>query len=118
MKDILFLCSGGFSSSMVVDRMKKIAQERKINVEIFWGSAGVLLDRHNSNTYCDEGMNFQNAGVILLTPHLRPYLEIIRKNAPQNVPLHIMDGRLYGDIEGLFDIALNLMAKGNEESYD
>ena len=112
MKDILFLCGGGFSSSTVVEYMKKNAKKRQIDVNIFWGSAGALLDRHDINTAFDEKMNFQNTGVILLTPHLRPYIEMIKKVAPENVPLHIIDGRLYGDMDGLLDVALQLMGEG------
>lgn len=101
MKSILFVCGGGFSSSTVVESMKKIATKRKLDVNIFWGAAGALF----------HGVNFDEIGVILVTPHLKMHLNNLKKVIPSHIPLQIIDGHYYSDHEGLLNLGIELMNK-------
>jgi|GEM_PF-6081113 len=100
MKNILVICDGGFSFSTVVENMKRIANERKLKVNIFWGAAGALF----------HGVNFDHIGVILVTPQFKKYLNNIKSVIPSHIPLQLIDGN-HSDHEGLLDLGLELMNK-------
>ena len=70
MKNILLLCSSGLSTSLLVNRVQKLATERDIDINVSTTS---------SNTYKRFA---DNADVILLGPQVRYMLREVQKAAP------------------------------------
>ena len=70
MKNVLLLCSSGLSTSLLVNRVQKIAMERDININVSTSS---------SNTYKRVA---DDADVILLGPQVRYMLREVKKVAP------------------------------------
>ncbi|MBY7144359.1 PTS sugar transporter subunit IIB [Virgibacillus sp. NKC19-3] len=103
---ITLLCALGMSTSLLVERMKKVANEREINVEIEAYSADDI-DKH-----------VETANVILLGPQIRyKKNELFKKAKAANTPIEIIDMRAYGSTDGekVLDQALDLMNYTREE---
>lgn len=83
---ILLVCSAGMSTSLLVTKMKKAADEKGIDVEIFALSAG-------------EGKKIlKDVDLILLGPQVRFMKNEFLKLA--TVPVDVIDMLSYGRMEG------------------
>ncbi len=83
---ILLVCSAGMSTSLLVTKMKKAADEKGIDVEIFALSAG-------------EGKKIlKDVDLVLLGPQVRFMKNEFLKLA--TVPVDVIDMLSYGRMEG------------------
>ena len=83
---ILLVCSAGMSTSLLVTKMKKAAEEKGIDVEIFALSAG-------------EGKKIlKDVDLVLLGPQVRFMKNEFVKLA--TVPVDVIDMLSYGRMEG------------------
>ncbi|MEO1772560.1 MULTISPECIES: PTS sugar transporter subunit IIB [Enterococcus] len=104
MKRIMLVCSAGMSTSLLVTKMEKAAEERGMEADIFAVSAseadGKLNDTENP------------VNVLLLGPQVRfmkPQFE--EKLAGKNIPLEVIDMKDYGMMNGenVLNTAIALM---------
>lgn len=97
---ILLCCSAGMSTSLLVERMKKVAQERQLQVEI------------EAIPAADFESRLDEADVALLGPQIRYRLNDFKKvAAARGKPLDIIDMMAYGTVNGakVLDQALALI---------
>ena len=85
MKKILLACNAGLSTSMLVQKMKDSAEERKIDVEILAVSVNAI------NDYLDYD-------VLLLGPQVRFLKDNIAEKV--NMPVIVIDTMDYGMLNG------------------
>ncbi len=97
MKKILLVCSAGMSTSLLVSKMQKVAEERGLEVEI---QAIPQSDVQNHVGKCD---------VCLLGPQIKFNLESVK--SALKVPTEVIDMRVYGTANGAaaLDAALGMM---------
>ncbi|WP_099159441.1 PTS sugar transporter subunit IIB [Virgibacillus ndiopensis] len=97
---IILVCSAGMSTSMLVNKMRKSAEERNIEAEIKAVAESELKN------------NMENLDVVLIGPQVR-YLEkkIKEQVEPKGIKAAIIDQMAYGMIQGdkVLDQAINLM---------
>ncbi|AST95028.1 PTS sugar transporter subunit IIB [Shouchella clausii] len=87
--NILLVCSAGMSTSMLVDRMKKAAEELEVHATITaTAEAGLANELDTTN-------------VILIGPQVR-YLEnkITKKAEPYGIKVAVIDSIAYGTMDG------------------
>jgi PTS system cellobiose-specific IIB component len=96
---IVLVCSAGMSTSMLVNKMKKAAEEKNITVEIT-AVAEAQLKNHLEGTK-----------VVLIGPQVK-YLEkkIKQQVEPQGIAVEVINSMAYGMMQGdkVLDQALNL----------
>lgn len=100
MKKIFLCCAAGMSTSMLVERMKKSAAGRDIDIEI---TAVPVSDFEQIVTEAD---------VILLGPQVKFQLQSLSAAAaPHGVPVAAIDMMQYGSMQGdkVLDHALSLL---------
>lgn len=85
MKKILLACNAGLSTSMLVQKMKDSAEERKIDVEI------LAVSVNSINDYLDYD-------VLLLGPQVRFLKDNIAEKV--NMPVIVIDTMDYGMLNG------------------
>lgn len=85
MKKILLACNAGLSTSMLVQKMKDSAEERKIDVEI------LAVSVNSINDYTDYD-------VLLLGPQVRFLKDNIAEKV--NMPVIVIDTMDYGMLNG------------------
>lgn len=85
MKKILLACAGGFSTSMLVAKMKEAAEQQSYEVEID-AVAETDIEEH------------LDAQIILLGPQIAHRLEDIRGEV--DVPVEVIDSLDYGTMNG------------------
>ncbi|NBJ71045.1 MULTISPECIES: PTS sugar transporter subunit IIB [Clostridia] len=86
---ITLLCALGMSTSLLVERMKKAADRRGIDVKI---------EAHSAD---DIDKQLKSSDVILLGPQIRyKKQELFKKAAEEKVPIAIIDMRAYGSTDG------------------
>ena len=85
MKKILLACNAGLSTSMLVQKMKDSAEERKIDVEI------LAVSVNSMNDYLDYD-------VLLLGPQVRFLKDNIAEKV--NMPVIVIDTMDYGMLNG------------------
>lgn len=96
---VTLLCALGMSTSLLVEKMKKSAGERAIEVEI---------EAHSVDDIVEQ---LKTSDVILLGPQIRyKKNELYKKAEAANVPIDIVDMKAYGmtDGEKVLDQALKL----------
>ncbi|KPI57075.1 PTS lactose transporter subunit IIB [Clostridioides difficile] len=98
MKKILLVCNAGMSTSILVEKMKKVAQQRELDVKI-WAlsnSEAAVLD--------------EEVDCVLVGPQLKFALNQVEGNFPGK-PVAVIDMRVYGTINGekALNQALELM---------
>jgi PTS system cellobiose-specific IIB component len=99
---IFVVCSYALSSSLLADRMQKLAEEENMNVQAEFVSPDELKDRMSE---CD---------VVLLSPQVRFNKEVFRKLLePEGVPVIDIPMQIYGLMDGKEAIALALNAREN-----
>lgn len=97
---IALICYAGMSTSLLVNRMKKVAVEEGLAVEIEAYSASEVHDV------------LDDANVILLGPQARYALDEVNSiAAPRQIPVAVIDNVLYGTMnaKGVLDKALQLL---------
>ncbi|WAA13436.1 PTS sugar transporter subunit IIB [Fervidibacillus halotolerans] len=102
MKRILLACSAGMSTSLLVSKMKEVAEQKEIEAEIW----AVAQDKVMTE--------MKKADVLLIGPQMR-FMK--RKFEPiaqeQGIPLEVIDPIAYGRIDGeaVLKLAINLMGE-------
>ena len=81
-KTIMLVCSAGMSTSLLVTKMQKAAEEKGIEADIFAVSA----------SDADNQLESKNVGVLLLGPQ--------EKLAPKGIPLDVINMQDYGMMNG------------------
>lgn len=72
--NILLVCSAGMSTSLLVEKMKKVAQGKGLDAEI-WAIG---------SSYLDAELNTKDVDVVLVGPQMRYELAKIQKRAEQS----------------------------------
>lgn len=101
-KTIMLVCSAGMSTSLLVTKMEKAAEERGLETDIFAVSA----------SEADQQLATKSVDVLLLGPQVRfMKAQFEQKLAPKGIPLDVIDMRNYGMMDGakVLDQALGLM---------
>lgn len=91
MKTIMLVCAAGMSTSLLVNKMKKVAEEQSIEVEIFATSA----------TEVDLATDERKVDALLLGPqvkYMKNQIESVLKK--KNIPLGVIDMQCYGMMDG------------------
>lgn len=97
---ILLACAAGMSTSLLVEAMKRAAQERGLEAEI------LALPVHEAEEH------IESASVILLGPQVRYKLNSFKElAAPHGKPVEVIDSVAYGMVNGakVLDQALALL---------
>lgn len=97
-KKILLACAGGFSTSMLVEKMKEAASKKGIDI---------LIDA------CGEGAIKSNlpADIIMLGPQMGHAEDSVREKIGPEIPVTVIDMMDYGMMDGekVLNTALKLM---------
>lgn len=90
-KTIMLVCSAGMSTSLLVTKMQKAADERGLDAEIFAVSA----------SEADQNIEAKDVNVLLLGPQVRfMKAQFEGKLAPKGIPLDVIDMKDYGMMNG------------------
>ncbi len=97
---IMLACSAGMSTSLLVTRMEKAAAERGLEAKIWAVSESQLVQEYAAER-CD---------VLLLGPQVRFRLNAVKEQTHNEVPVDVIDMRIYGMMDGskALDQALKL----------
>lgn len=87
MKKILLVCNAGMSTSMLVAKMKKAAEEKNAEVEI------------EAKSLSEAKKEIAAVDIVLLGPQIRYELANV-KNMAGNVPVEAIDMKDYGMMNG------------------
>ncbi|GGI64476.1 PTS sugar transporter subunit IIB [Enterococcus alcedinis] len=101
-KTIMLVCSAGMSTSLLVTKMQKAAEEKGIESEIFAVSA----------SEADQQIETKKVDVLLLGPQVRfMKAQFEKKLEPKNIPLDVIDMKDYGMMNGekVLAVALKLI---------
>lgn len=97
-KKILLACAGGFSTSMLVEKMKETAVSKKLDI---------VIDA------CAEGSleNYLPVDAVLLGPQMGHAEDSVRNQVGSTVPVTVIDMMDYGMMDGekVLNTALKLM---------
>lgn len=99
MKKIMLVCSAGMSTSLLVTKMKKAADDQNMEIEIF------AVAEADSKSYDD-------VNIVLLGPQVRFLLNSMKSRMePKGIPVAIIDSMKYGTMDGkaVLEDALKLM---------
>ncbi len=98
---IMLACSAGMSTSLLVTRMEKAAQERGLDTKI-WAVSESALTTEYANEPCD---------VLLIGPQVRFRLNSIKEQVKNAIPVDVIDMRTYGMMDGgkVLDQALKML---------
>lgn len=101
-KTIMLVCSAGMSTSLLVTKMQKAAEEKNEDVEIFAVSAS------------EADINIQNKelDVVMLGPQVKFMAkQFSEKLAPKGIPMEVINMSDYGLMNGasVLDRAFELM---------
>lgn len=98
----MLVCSAGMSTSLLVTKMQKSAEEKGIESEIFAVSA----------SEADQQIETKKVDVLLLGPQVRfMKAQFEKKLEPKNIPLDVIDMKDYGMMNGekVLAVALKLI---------
>lgn len=101
-KTIMLVCSAGMSTSLLVTKMEKAAEERGLEADIFAVSA----------SEADQQLETKNIDVLLLGPQVRfMKADFEKRLAPMGIPSDIINMADYGMMNGekVLQQALNLI---------
>ena len=87
MKKILLVCNAGMSTSMLVAKMKKAAEEMKAEVEI------------EAKSLSEAKKEIERVDIVLLGPQIRYEMENVKKIAG-STPVEAIDMKDYGMMNG------------------
>ena len=91
---IVLVCFAGMSTSLLVTKMKKAAEERGLQVQI------------EAVSTADMRESLEGAQVVLLGPQARYMLGEVREAVDGAVPVEVIDSKLYGAMDGAGVLAL------------
>lgn len=103
-KTIMLVCSAGMSTSLLVTKMEKAAEDRGLEAEIFAVSA----------SEADINIEKKGVDVLLLGPQVRfMKSQFEQKLADKNIPLEVINMADYGMMNGenVLNQALELMGE-------
>lgn len=101
-KGIMLVCSAGMSTSMLVSKMKKAAEERGIDADIFAVSA----------SEAETKLETRPVDIMLLGPQVRYMKDKFRQKAAEyDIEIDIINMKDYGTMNGenVLDSALALL---------
>lgn len=101
-KTIMLVCSAGMSTSLLVTKMQKAAEDRGMDADIFAVSA----------SDADNSIESKNVDVLLLGPQVRfMKSQFEKKLEPKGIPLDVINMSDYGMMNGekVLDQAESLM---------
>lgn len=101
-KTIMLVCSAGMSTSLLVSKMQKIAQQKGIDAEIF----------ANSANEADDILARKDVDVLLLGPQVRfMKSQFEKKVAGKDIPVDVINMQDYGMVNGekVLQTALDLI---------
>ncbi|PLR98521.1 PTS sugar transporter subunit IIB [Bacillus sp. T33-2] len=104
-KRILLICSAGMSTSMLMTKMQKCAEERGIDIEVM----------AIASTTADKFLAKEKVDVVLLGPQVKYLRGRYEKSlAKDNIPLAVIDMKDYGKMNGenVLNTALDLINNG------
>lgn len=91
MKTIMLVCAAGMSTSIMVQKMKEAARDKKIEVDIF----------AVSTAEADSILNQKEIDVLMLGPQVRfMKKQFENKLKDKNVPVVAIDMKYYGMMDG------------------
>ncbi|MHA6603714.1 PTS sugar transporter subunit IIB [Aerococcus urinae] len=90
MKTIMLACSSGMSTSMLVQRMKKSADAKGLDLKIFATSLGDI----------DNQINRQSIDLLLLGPQVKYMENSLKEKYEPEIPVTTVDIRDYGIMNG------------------
>ena len=97
-KKILLACAGGFSTSMLVEKMKEAALSKGLDI---------VIDA------CGEGSleNYLPGDIVMLGPQMGHAEDSVKSKVGANVPVTVIDMMDYGMMDGekVLNTALKLM---------
>jgi len=96
---IALICFAGMSTSLLVNRMRKVAKEQGLDLEIEAYSASDIHDV------------LEDANVVLLGPQARYALEEVKSIVePRHIPVDVIDSIMYGTMnaKGVLEKALSM----------
>ncbi|AUJ23535.1 MULTISPECIES: PTS sugar transporter subunit IIB [Virgibacillus] len=101
---ITLLCALGMSTSLLVERMKKAASRRELDVKI------------EAHSVDEIDRQLKDSDVMLLGPQIRyKKKELFKKAEKEKVPIAIIDIRAYGATDGEKVLEQALHLKNNDE---
>jgi len=97
-KKIILACAGGFSTSMLVEKMKEAVSNKGLDI---------VIDA------CGEGSlaNYLPADIVMLGPQMGHAEDGVKAKVGPNVPVTVIDMMDYGMMDGekVLNVALKLM---------
>ena len=91
MKQVIFACAGGMSTSLLVNKIRKEALERSLDFDFIAISEQLLYQHLNSDSDSD------NIVAVLLGPQMRFALDESKKQTEKlGIPIDIIDPVAYG----------------------
>ena len=81
MRNIVLVCNGGMSTSILANRIKEL------------GGDGVEVNAYGEQEY---SQHLKDADVVLIGPQIRYLIDDIRKRVGENVPVASIEPRVYG----------------------
>ena len=106
-KTIMLVCSAGMSTSLLVTKMQKAAEDRGMEADIFAVSA----------SEADTNLENKEVNVLLLGPQVRfMQNQFAEKLAPKGIPLDVINMQDYGMMNGerVLKKAILLIKKNNK----
>ncbi|WP_249317145.1 PTS sugar transporter subunit IIB [Bacillus sp. FJAT-50079] len=103
MKTIMLVCSAGMSTSLLVTKMQKAAEEQGIEADIFAISASEV----------DSTLDKKNIDVLLLGPQVKFMMKQFQsKLEGKNIPVESINMQYYGMMNGekVLEQAIDLIA--------
>ncbi|MFP3720838.1 PTS sugar transporter subunit IIB [Niallia circulans] len=101
MKNILLVCNQGMSTSFLVEKMKQVAKEQSIEVNI-WAVSDAELHE-----------NWEKADIVLLGPQVGYLKSNTEKVVGNSIPVTVIDFVDYGRVNGaaVLKTALEMIEK-------
>ncbi|CAM2361170.1 PTS sugar transporter subunit IIB [Listeria seeligeri] len=99
MKKIMLMCNAGMSTSVLVRKMERVAEERELEITI-WAISETDFEK-----------NWRQADVILLGPQVSYMKDKVTDVVNGSIPVTVIDVVDYGRMNGekVLDVALNLL---------
>lgn len=99
MKKIMLMCNAGMSTSVLVRKMERVAEERELEITI-WAISETDFEK-----------NWRQADVILLGPQVSYMKDKVTDVVNGTIPVTVIDVVDYGRMNGekVLDVALDLL---------
>lgn len=105
---IVLCCAGGFSTTMLMENMKKVVQNSQKLDESKFSFIAIPVDQLPNE--------IENCDAIVVGPQIAHKVEYIESVAkPYNVPFTVVDKDTYGEMDGATVMKQVLIAKRKQE---